>query len=434
MSRINCHSAFKHYEMFHSRGGDVINIGSNNTTIFNTGAGFGGGSFWSGFGYGLGNGLGSIFGGLFGGNMGGFGNFGFGMSPFGMGGFGMSPFTNLFMTPFGGISGFNLLDRLTKSKDSEEGKGKVKDDNEDKHAECKDPDQKKIIGFMDDLNEINKLNDKGKANEDKVKAKYKEILDAKENQDKYDPAKLHKKENTAAYDKLLNRLQDIADQNGWRSLNPDGKDADKIQKPSNATDANKAGNVKNTENSEKPGDASTVGNTDGTNANGKTAAADAGDFEDKLKQAGDDKGALKELAQDKSLTPEQRAKAKAKFYYPGYSNVTADDLKDETKAKALLETLKTVVDTSDKYDFTNLKNVTATKSEGKWVITADSTFAKGSLAKLKYTFKETVDGELIFVGTKETQHYVLQKNDQGVHLMQYDYHLGHGSYDVKVAG
>ena len=425
MSRINCHSAFKHYEMFHNMGGDVINIGSNNTTIFNMGTGFGGGSFWSGLGYGLGNGLGSIFGGLFGGNMGGFGNFGFGMSPFGMGGFGfgMSPFGlgNI----FGG--GSNRVDSHS------DGKGKVKDSKDDKH-DCDDPDQKKIIGFMDDLNEINKLNDKGKANEDKVKAKYKEILDAKENQDKYDPAKLHKKENTAAYDKLLNRLQDIADQNGWRSLNPDGKDADKIQKPSNATDANKAGNVKNTENAEKPGDASTVGNTDGTNANGKTAAADAGDFEDKLKQAGDDKGALKELAQDKSLTPEQRAKAKAKFYYPGYSNVTADDLKDETKAKALLETLKTVVDTSDKYDFTNLKNVTATKSEGKWVITADSTFAKGSLAKLKYTFKETVDGELIFVGTKETQHYVLQKNDQGVHLMQYDYHSGHGSYDVKVAG
>ena len=425
MSRINCHSAFKHYEMFHNMGGDVINIGSNNTTIFNMGAGFGGGSFWSGLGYGLGNGLGSIFGGLFGGNMGGFGNFGFGMSPFGMGGFGfgMSPFGlgNI----FGG--GSNRVDSHS------DGKGKVKDSKDDKHS-CDDPDQKKIIGFMDDLNEINKLNDKGKANEDKVKAKYKEILDAKENQDKYDPAKLHKKENTAAYDKLLNRLQDIADQNGWRSLNPDGKDADKIQKPSNATDANKAGNVKNTENAEKPGDASTVGNTDGTNANGKTAAADAGDFEDKLKQAGDDKGALKELAQDKSLTPEQRAKAKAKFYYPGYSNVTEDDLKDETKAKALLETLKTVVDTSDKYDFTNLKNVTATKSEGKWVITADSTFAKGSLAKLKYTFKETVDGELIFVGTKETQHYVLQKNDQGVHLMQYDYHSGHGSYDVKVAG
>ena len=414
MSRINCHSAFKHYEMFHSRGGDVINIGSNNTTIFNTGAGFGGGSFWSGFGYGLGNGLGSIFGGLFGGNMGGFGNFGFGMSPFGMGGFGMSPFGlgNI----FGGGSS-----RVDSSSD---GKGKVKDKNEDKHVECKDPDQKKIIGFMDDLNKINKLNDEGKADKDNVKAKYKEILDAKENQDKYDPAKLHKKENTDAYDKLLKRLQDIADKNGWGSLNPDGKDADKTQKPSNAGDANKAGNT------EKTGDAATVGNTDGTNANGKTAAADAGNFDDKLKAAGDDKAKLLDLL-SKTTDPAQRAKIKAKFYNPGYSNVTADDLKDETKAKALLKTLKTVVDTSDEYDFTNLRNVNATKNGDKWVITADSSFAKGSPVKLKYTFKETVDGELIFVGTKEDQHYVLQKNSQGVHLMQYDYHSGHGSYDVK---
>ena len=120
-------------------GGDVINIGSNNTTIFNMGTGFGGGSFWSGLGYGLGNGLGSIFGGLFGGgmiNMGGFGNFGFGMSPFGMGGFGfgMSPFGlgNI----FGG--GSNRVDSHS------DGKGKVKDKNEDKHVECKDPDRKII--------------------------------------------------------------------------------------------------------------------------------------------------------------------------------------------------------------------------------------------------------------------------------------------------
>lgn len=203
MSRINCHSAFKHYEMFHSRGGDVINIGSNNTTIFNTGAGFGGGSFWSGFGYGLGNGIGSIFGGLFGGNMGGFGNFGFGMSPFGMGGFGMSPFTNLFMTPFGGISGFNLLDRLTKSKDSE-----------DKHAECKDPDLKKINKFRDDVQDIQGLD---KPDKTKVKAKYDEIVKAKKDQDD-----THKAENTAAYDNLLEDLQKLADKNGWGKL--DDKD------------------------------------------------------------------------------------------------------------------------------------------------------------------------------------------------------------------
>lgn len=202
MSRINCHSAFKHYEMFHSRGGDVINIGSNNTTIFNMGAGFGGGSFWSGLGYGLGNGLGSIFGGLFGGNMGGFGNFGFGMSPFGMGGFGfgMSPFGlgNI----FGG--GSNRVDSHS------DGKGKVKNDNEDKHAECKDPDLKKINKFRDDVQDIQGLDKPDKA---KVKAKYDEIVKAKKDQDD-----THKAENTAAYDNLLEDLQKIADKNGWGNL------------------------------------------------------------------------------------------------------------------------------------------------------------------------------------------------------------------------
>lgn len=390
MSRINCHSAFKHYEMFHNMGGDVINIGSNNTTIFNMGAGFGnfgGGSFWSGLGYGLGNGLGSIFGSLFGGNMGGFGNFGFGMSPWA----GMGMFYNSM-----GAGGYGGLNRVDSHSD---GKGKVKDDS--------------ISNKNIDYAKLNKLFER-KNN----------LLEAKE-------PKL------TDLEKLKNDIDKLAkDLDG----NDDGNDNDYIKQLKRGLD-DKINELKGKESANKP-----ETKVDGADNKGKVAPADetgnvkddaavgSTKFEDKLKQAGDDKGALKELAQDKSLTPEQRAKAKAKFYYPGYANVTADDLKDETKAKALLETLKTVVDTSDKYDFTNLKNVTATKSEGKWVITADSTFAKGSRAKLKYTFKETVDGELIFVGTKETQHYVLQKNDQGVHLMQYDYHLGHGSYDVKVAG
>ena len=252
MSRINCHSAFKHYEMFHSRGGDVINIGSNNTTIFNTGAGFGGGSFWNGLGYGLGNGLGSIFGGLFGGNMGGFGNFGFGMSPFGMGGFGMSPFTNLFMTPFGGISGFNLLDRLTKSKDSE-----------DKHAECKDPDQKKINKFRDDVQDIQGLDNPDKA---KVKAKYDEIVKAKKDQDD-----THKAENTAAYDNLLEDLQKLADKNGWGKLDDKDFGIDKsAKKPvtpevnGDATENKQAAKKPTTDNNGKVND----GNDAKNNANG----------------------------------------------------------------------------------------------------------------------------------------------------------------------
>ncbi len=82
MARINCHSAFKHYEMFHSRGGDVINIGSNNTTIFNCGGSHLGGGFWGGFGLGLGNAFGSLFSGF---GMGGFGfpSFGGGFGNFG---------------------------------------------------------------------------------------------------------------------------------------------------------------------------------------------------------------------------------------------------------------------------------------------------------------------------------------------------------------
>ena len=225
MSRINCHSAFKHYEMFHSRGGDVINIGSNNTTIFNMGAGFGnfgGGSFWSGLGYGIGNGLGSIFGGLFGGNMGGFGNFGFG-------GFGMSPFSNMFMTPFGGISGFNMLERSTKSKDSEDGKGKVKDSKNDKHG-CDDPDLKKINGYRDDVQGIQDLEKPDKA---KVKAKYDEIVKAKKDQDD-----THKAENTAAYDNLLEDLQKIADKNGWGKLD-DKTFGINDNKPANKANENK---------------------------------------------------------------------------------------------------------------------------------------------------------------------------------------------------
>ena len=197
MSRINCHSAFKHYEMFHSRGGDVINIGSNNTTIFNMGAGFGGGSFWSGLGYGLGNGLGSIFGGLFGGNMGGFGNFGFGMSPWA----GMGMFYNSMGA--GGYGGSNRVDSHS------DGKGKVKKDNEDKHG-CDDPDLKKINDFRTDVQGIQDLKNPDKA---KVKAKYDEIAKAKEGQND-----THKADNTVSYDQLLQDLQKIADKNGWGNL------------------------------------------------------------------------------------------------------------------------------------------------------------------------------------------------------------------------
>ena len=90
MTRINCHSAFRHYEMFHSRGccGDSFGSVFNTTYNINTN-GWGGGNFWSGFGLGLGNAFGGMFSGLFGGGMNMFGGAGlFGGNMFGGGMFG----------------------------------------------------------------------------------------------------------------------------------------------------------------------------------------------------------------------------------------------------------------------------------------------------------------------------------------------------------
>ena len=400
MVRLNCHSAFKHYEMFHHSYGDVINIGSNNTTIFNMGTGFGGGSFWSGLGYGLGNGIGSIFGGLFGGGMGGFGNYGgYGMSPFGMGGF--SPFGNMgtwwnSMSTGGGA-------RSGKSADSD-CTCHCKHDKASNDKSCNDPDQKKLEELGAKVNKLEANKDAKPADAKKLLDDLNSAKDASKTEGHHNDSDPVKFQNWI--DNLTNHIKD----KGWQSI-LDSKAA-KPEEPEKDGSAENKANVKE---AAKPDAAD---------------AARANDFDANLKAAGDDKAKLLDLL-SKTTDPAQRAKIKAKFYYPGYSNVTAEDLKDETKAKALLNTLKTVVDTSDEYDFTNLKNVNATKNGDKWVITADSTFAKNSPAKLKYTFKETVDGELIFVGTKEEQHYVLQKSDQGVHLMQYDYHSGHGSYDVK---
>ena len=244
MSRINCHSAFKHYEMFHNMGGDVINIGSNNTTIFNMGTGFGGGSFWSGLGYGLGNGLGSIFGGLFGGNMGGFGNFGFGMSPFGMGGFGfgMSPFGlgNI----FGG--GSNRVDSHS------DGKGKVKNDNEDKHAECKDPDRKIINDLGSKVKDTIGNKDAKPAD---VKALYEKIKKAKTDSEK-EPN--HTETDKKDYENMLGTLKNYAKEKGWGDLDNDkfgindNKPADKANATENNGKVNDGSDAKNNANGTEP--------------------------------------------------------------------------------------------------------------------------------------------------------------------------------------
>ena len=386
MSRINCHSAFKHYEMFHNMGGDVINIGSNNTTIFNMGAGFGGGNFWSGLGYGLGNGLGSIFGGLFGGNMGGFGNFGFGMSPWA----GMGMFYNSM-----GAGGYGGSSRVDSHSD---GKGKVKDDNEDKHAECKDPDLKKINKFRDDVQDIQGLDKPDKA---KVKAKYDEIVKAKKDQDD-----THKAENTAAYDNLLEDLQKLADKNGWGKLDDKdfGIDDKKIvdnsegKKPVQEAPAKKDNTIEN------------AGNVK---------------FDDKLKEAGNDRNKLLALINDSSLTPEERAKAKAKYAETfGYTNYDGKDTINK-------DNMKLVTDTGlgSKADITTYVDVKQEVGSHPTEITMQTKYSK---TKVTYKYVGVVDGEYIYESQSgKGQQYALQKNSNGYALVEYPYHKGFDDPDVK---
>ena len=149
---IHCHSARYHYDSFHNRGGDIINIGSNNTYNFG-GCGFGasiwgnGGNFWGGFGtslgWGLGNGLMNWLGnGLNGGGWNPAGIFGGGM------GYGMNPWQQMSTFSWGGSTG----GRSTSGADSS---GKTKEVVKD------DPDCQKIAnitGKIKDL-KVNATND-----------------------------------------------------------------------------------------------------------------------------------------------------------------------------------------------------------------------------------------------------------------------------------
>ena len=58
--------------------------------------------------------------------------------------------------------------------------------------------------------------------------------------------------------------------------------------------------------------------------------------------------------------------------------------------------------------------------------------ANGKTRNINYVQVEVVDGEIIFHGKNNAQHYVLQKDtDNKLHLMQYKYHDGYGTPDVR---
>ncbi len=170
---IHCHSARYHYDSFHSRGGDIINIGSNNT--YNIGYGFGssiwgnGGSFWGGFGTSLGFGLGQglmnwLGNGLNGGGWnpaGIFGGMGFGNSM----GLGMNPWSSFGRGGSTGRGGSaSGADNTVKTKEV------VKDD----------PDCQKIADITGKIKDL-----KPDATKDEINGIIKDIDDAIKDLDKY---------------------------------------------------------------------------------------------------------------------------------------------------------------------------------------------------------------------------------------------------------
>lgn len=175
--RLHCHSAFKHYEMFHCNRESSYGNSIFNTTYNFNGGGFCGGGFmgglWGGLGMGLGAGLMNLFGGLFGGGMG-FGGMG-GMNMWNWGG--------------GGVS------------DGAGGKDKVKTETKIVEKECDDIDKAKQNSLDDKVYNLGKQKT---ITADEIAKLKKEIEDAKAKSDEH-----HKTEDNKAYDKLLRRLNDI---------------------------------------------------------------------------------------------------------------------------------------------------------------------------------------------------------------------------------
>ena len=227
---IHCHSARYHYDSFHNRGGDIINIGSNNTYNFG-GCGFGasiwgnGGNFWGGFGtslgWGLGNGLMNWLGnGLNGGGWNPAGIFGGGM------GYGMNPWQQMSTFSWGGSTG----GRSTSGADSS---GKTKEVVKD------DPDCQKIADITGKIKDL-----KADATADDIKKIIKDIDDVVLDKNN-EPAQKKTLENLRT--QLKNRLASIENTTPVTASNPTTPTT-----PTGPATTNGAGNTGNTNATQTP--------------------------------------------------------------------------------------------------------------------------------------------------------------------------------------
>lgn len=425
MVRINCHSAFKHYEMFHNNCGGS-NYGSVFNTTYNINCGGHSGGFWGGFGAGIGNAFGSIFGGMFGGGMGNFGFGNFGMGGFGMGGLTMPWFNSMGNFGWGGgnVGGANG----TNSNNSSNSSNGVND-----------KDNALIEAFE---KKVDKL---GAKNLDDAKALYKQIKEKYENPED----STYKNQNKLAYGKLLDNIKaKYPNETDWdanadkdKKADNDGKAAPKasttgkqeVAAPSKVdkdAEAKKAEEANAKENAQKIASAGSLDDLSKLDYNKLTPDENKKYINKAIELAKSDAttpAALRKALE--GMPDEVRVKVKQSFYENGYSNIKENEI-----TKELLSNLKNVIDASEIADFKNVTLGTPKKdSNGKWTIPVkkyEDDNGKVHNLNVPYVQVEVVDGEVIFHGKQLTQKYVLQTDGKDLHLMQYKYHEGYGKGDV----
>lgn len=416
MSRINCHSAFKHYEMFHGNkaccGGN--SYGSVFNTTYNINCG-GHGGFWGGFGYGLGN----AFAGLFAGNtsFGGFGNFGnFGFGG-GMGGFGFPSFGN-----FGNLG--NIWGNKRTSDDSNR---QVKETKETKETaptiiEKKNADYAKLNALHTRKNDLTKT--EGKVPTVAELTKLKEDIEALEADGALDGIEDDKdKKYIEELKKGLDKEIEAAQAREKAAVKAQEEVTDKGVTP-----------IQETPLEEKPvvvdNDATDI-NTLLDSLNGdydKLSPEDKAKFDANFKDLLDKMSAEDRVAllKNPKLPAALRAKVKASFYDNGYTNYDGSTvLKDGDVAKAHDKSGKTR-DTVT----VNGKKSTVTKSDNG---NHPAKIVIHDTRDITYTYTKTVDGEYLYTSSKTgNQEYVLQKTGNGYELVQYQYHTGYGKKDWAV--
>lgn len=414
MVRINCHSAFKHYEMFHSNNCGGSNYGSVFNTTYNINCGGHGGGFWGGFGAGLGNAFGNIFGGMFGGGMSNFGLGNFGMGGFGMGGLTMPWFNSMGNFGWGGgnvggasgtnnNSGSNSSNGVNDKDNALYNTYKKQVDNA-----IKDNDAKSAKKLYDKIKKSHE-NPEDPVYEDMNKGAYHDLMTTLEKKfpelkDGTDAGKDKKPENDGKAKMPTTEKQEVA----------------ASAKPENAAAAKKAEEAKKAaeEAAQKLKNANSMNDLLGVDYD-KLSDADKDNYMQKMRAYVDAMSPDELKAKLDSLSDTQRNLV-LKAIYNGAENVTEANFNELVKKGAKIN----VIDHSDKDDFINA-TITDVSGSTITIVTEHKTL------KISYNKGASKYGEMIFHGAKgETQKYALQIKNGVLYLNQYKHHDGYDVADI----